>query len=105
MCTLEMSKVLKYEFHYGYIKSKYGNNSSLLFTDTESLMYEIKTEDVYQDFRNDQEMFDFSNCWSKSKYYDESNKLFVGKMKNETGGVAIKEFVGLKPKMYSFFCR
>ena len=43
MCILELSKVIMYEFHYDYIKNKYGNNSRLLFTDTESLMYEIKT--------------------------------------------------------------
>ena len=47
-------------------------------------------------------MFDFSNYLIKSKYYDDSNKLVIGKMKDETGGVAIEEFVGLKPKLYSF---
>ena len=48
-------------------------------------------------------MFDFSNYWTKSKYYRSSNKLVVGKMKLETAGVAIEEFVGLKPKMYWYF--
>ena len=47
-------------------------------------------------------MFDFSNYSSKSKYYDNSSKLVVGKTKNKTAGVAIKEFVGLKGKMYSY---
>ena len=61
MCTLELNKVLMFEFHYDYIKNKYGNNSRLLFTDTDCLMYEIKTEDVYKDFSNDKEMLDFSN--------------------------------------------
>ena len=102
MCILELNKVLMYEFHYDYIKNKYGNNSRLLFTDTDSLMYEIKTEDVYKDFSNDKEMFDFGNYSTKSKYYDNSNKLVVGKMKNETAGVAIEEFVRLKPKMYLY---
>ena len=46
-------------------------------------------------------MFDFSNYSTKSKYHDNSNKSVIGKMKDETGGVAIEEFVGLKPKMYS----
>ena len=50
MCLLELSKVLMYEFHYGYIQNKYENNSKLLLTDTDSLMYEIKTEDVYEGF-------------------------------------------------------
>ena len=61
----------------------------------------MKTEDVYEDFGKEKEMFDFSNYSAKSKYYDESNKLVVGKIKEDTAGVAIKEFVGLKPKMYS----
>ena len=64
-------------------------------------MYEIKTEDVYEDFSNGKQMFDFRSYSTKSKHYDNSNKLVVGKMKNETAGVAIEEFVGLKPKMYS----
>ena len=53
-------------------------------------MYKIKTEDVYEDFSNDKEMFDFSNYSTKSKHYDNLNKLVVGKMKNETAGVAIE---------------
>ena len=61
MCILELSKVLMYELHYDYIKNKYGNNSKLLFRDTDSLMDEIKTEDVYKEFSSDKEMFDFSN--------------------------------------------
>ena len=70
MSIFELSKVLMYEFHYDY-------NSRLLFTDTNSLMYEIKTEDVYKDFSNDREMFDFSNYSTQSKYCDNSNKLVV----------------------------
>ena len=91
-----------YQFHYDYIKNKYRNNLRLLFTDTDSFLYEIKTEDVYEDFSNDKEMLDFSNYSTKSKYYDNSNKLMVGKMKDETTGIAIEEFVGLKLKMYSY---
>ena len=90
-----------YEFHYDYIKNKYDNDSKL-FTDTDSLFNEIKTEDAYEDFSSDKEMLDFSNYSTKSKYYDDSNKLVIGKMKEKTRGVVIKEFVGLKPKMYSF---
>ena len=66
-------------------------------------MYEIKTEDfIYEDFSSDKEMFDFSNYSTKSKYYENTNKLVVGKMKYETAGVAIEEFVVLRPKMYSY---
>ena len=91
-----------YQFHYYYIKNKYGTISKLFFTDTDSLMYEIKTEDFYEDFSNDKDMFDFSNYSTKLKYYHNSKKLVVGKMKDETAGVAIEEFVGLNPKMYSY---
>ena len=100
MCMLDMSKVLKYDFHYDLVKNKYGSNSRLLFADTDSLVCEIKTEDVSENFSNDKKMFNFSNYWAESKYYNDSIKLIVFKMKNETGGVAIKEFLGLKPKMY-----
>ena len=66
-------------------------------------MYEIKTEDfIYEDFSSDKEMFDFSNYSTKSKYYENTNKLVVGKMIYETAGVAIEEFVVLRPKMYSY---
>ena len=64
---LELSKVFMYDFHYDYIKIKYGSNSRLLFTDTDSLMYEIKTEDVYEDFGNDNKIYDFSNYSTKPK--------------------------------------
>ena len=67
MCILELSKVLMYEFHYGYIKNKYENKAKLLFTATDSLMYEFKTENVYEGFSRDKEMFDFSNYSNKSK--------------------------------------
>ena len=62
-----------YEFHY-YIKNKYDSNSRLLFTNTVSLMYEIKTEDVYEGFNDDNEKFNFSNYSVQSKNYDDSNK-------------------------------
>ena len=65
-------------------------------------MYEIKSEDVYEDFSSDKEMLDFSNYSTMSKYYDDSNKLVIGKMKDETGSVAIEEFVRLKLKICSF---
>ena len=103
MCTLDLNKVIMYELYYSYINNKYGNNLRLLFTETDSLMYEVKTEDVHQDFSMDKKMFHFSNYSDNKKYYDESNKLVVDKMKDETSGVTIKDFFGLKLKMYSFY--
>ena len=67
-CILDSSKVLMYEFHFDYIKNKYGNNSRLLFTDINSLMNEIKTKDIYEDFSKDRKFLDFSNYLAKSKY-------------------------------------
>ena len=64
-CILELNKTLMYEFYYNNIKNKYDNKSKLLFEDTDSLMYEIKTEDVYEDYSSDKEMFDFSNYSTK----------------------------------------
>ena len=81
MCILELGKVLMYGFYYDYIKNKYGNNSRLL-------MYETRTEEN-EDFNSDKEMLDLSNYSTKSKYYDNSNKLVVGKMKDETAGMVI----------------
>ena len=59
-------------------------------------MYETKTEDVWEDFSSDKDIFDFSNYSSKSKYYDNSNKLAIGNMKDETGGVAIEENIKIQ---------
>ena len=67
MCILELSEVLMYKYYYDYIKNKYDNKSKLLFTDSDSLMYEIKTEDVCEDFRSNKEMFDLINYSTKSK--------------------------------------
>ena len=67
MCISVLSKVLMHKLHYDYIKNEYDNNSRLLFTDTDSLMYEIKSEDVYKDFSNNKEMFAFSNYSTKIK--------------------------------------
>ena len=64
-------------------------------------MYEIKTEDIYEDFSSNKELFDFSNYLTKSNFHDNSNKLVNRKLKDETGGVAIEEFIGLKPQIYS----
>ena len=71
VCRLDLSKVLIDKFHYDYVKNKYGNNTRLLFTSADSLIYEIKSDDVYEDFSEGKKMFDFSTYSDKSKYYDE----------------------------------
>ena len=97
---LELRKLLMYDFHYGYFKNKF--DAKLLFTDTDSLAYEIKgEEDVYEKFYLDKRLFDFSDYSQNSKYYDVVNKKSIGKMKDEFKGNVIIEFIGLKSKFYS----
>ena len=66
-----------------------------------SLVYEIKSENVYEEFFKWKKLFDFSNYSKDSKYFDETNKKVIDKMKDEFGGVIETEFIGLKSKMYS----
>ena len=73
----------------------------MLFTNTEGLTYEIKSENVYEELFKHKDLFDFSNFSKDSKFFDETNKKVIGKMKDEFGGVIVIEFVGLKSKMYS----
>ena len=73
----------------------------MLFTDTDSLVYEIKSEDVYEEFFKHKDLFDFSNHPKDSKFFDPANKKVIGKMKDEFGGVVVDEFVRLKSKMHS----
>ena len=102
MCILDLSKTLMYDFHYNYIKQKYDSKAKLLFTDTDSLTYEIETSDVYQDFWNDKDKFDNSDYPQDSQYYNTANKKVIGKFKDEAAGIPITEFVGLRSKMYSY---
>ena len=97
--VLDLSKWKMHDFHYNFIKKNF--NAKLLFTDTDSLTYEIKSENVYEEFYKQKDLFDFSNYSKDSKFFDDANKNVIGKMKDEFGGVIIDKFVGLKSKMYS----
>ena len=78
------------------------DKAKLLFTDTDSLMYEIQTDDVYKDLFVDKEKFDNSDYSKDSPFYFGENKKVIGKFKDEAAGIPITEFVGLKSKMYSY---
>ena len=97
--VLELSKWLMYDFHYNFIKKHF--DAELLFTDTDSLTYETKSEDVYEEFFKHKHLFDSSNYLKDSKFFDETNKKVIGKMKDEFGGVIVEEFVELKSKIKS----
>ena len=73
----------------------------MLFTNTEGLTYEIKSENVYEELFKHKDLFDFSNFSKDSKFFDETNKKVIGKMKDEFDGVIVEEFIRLKSKMYS----
>ena len=91
-----------YDFHYNYIKKEYGSRAKLLFTDTDSLTYEIETEDVCKDLWKRKELFDNSDYPKGSPYEFQENKKVIGKFKDESCGKIMSEFVGLRSKMYSY---
>ena len=88
-----------YDFHCSFMKKHF--HAELLFTDTDNLTYEIKSKDIYEEFLKHKHLFDFSNYPEDSKFFDQANKKVTGKMKDESKGKIIDEFVGLKSKMYS----
>ena len=94
MCILDLSKTLMYKFYYMYIKPRYKEKAKLLFTDTDSLMYEIGTEDFYKDISPDvRAMFDTSDYPKDHPSGIETgvNKKVIGMFKDEPGGLVISE--------------
>ena len=102
---LDISKTLMFDFHYNFVRKKYGDKAELLFTDTDSLMYLIQTEDFYQDINKDiKRKFDTSDYPENhpSGIKTGVNKKVIGKFKDEAAGKQITHFVGLCPKLYSY---
>ena len=92
-----------YEFHYDYMVPKYGENIKLCYMDTDSYVYDIKTEDFYKDIAKDVEArFDTSAYTNDRRLPIGKNKKVIGLMKDELGGGIMKEFVALRSKMYSY---
>ena len=87
-----------YDFHYNFIKKHF--DDELLFTDTNSLTHEIKSEDVYEEFFQHQLLLNFSNFSKDSKFCDNQNEMVVGKMKAVYRGIPINKFLGFKSKMH-----
>ena len=101
LVILEESKCHLFWFHHEVMKPFYGPRISLLYTDTDSLIYEIKTESLDNDYKKLMSYLDTSNYPEDHPLKTDQNKAVVGKFKDEMAGQHIEEFVGLKPKMYS----
>ena len=102
---LDISKTLTYEFWYYYIKPMYGDKAKLCYTDTDSLVIHIKTDDFYKDIANDVErLFDTSNYNKKDNrpLPIGKNKKVIGMFKDEIGGKIMTEFCALRAKSYAF---
>ena len=103
---LDLSKIIMYEFHYDYMVPKYGlEKLKLCDMDRDSLVYDIKTEDFYEDIANDVEARFDTSGYSKTDFRPLPiglNKKVIGFMKDELGGKIMTEIVALKPKLYSY---
>ena len=103
MSILDLSKHLMYNFYYNQLRRQYGDRCQLLYTDTDSLLLEIETDDVYQDMAMHayRDLYDTSGYPEDHPLHSTANKKVLGKMKDECAGRPIAEYVGLRPKMYS----
>ncbi|CAG9836230.1 unnamed protein product [Diabrotica balteata] len=106
MSILDISKTCMYEFYYNYILPKLGNNCKIMYTDTDSFIFEIKCNDLYKEIIcTDIHRFDTSNYAPNNPYnIPLHNKKVPGLMKDEASGRIITHFVGLRSKMYSYKC-
>jgi hypothetical protein len=102
---LDLSKTLMYDYWYGHLKPTYGDHVKLLATDTDSLIFQVQTEDFYKDMKKSSHLYDLSEYDAADErlgwMHSDENKKVVGKFKDETGVTPIAAFVGLKPKLYA----
>ena len=102
---LDLSKTLMYEFHYEYMRRKYGSKVNLCYMDTDSFVYEIETEDFYRDIARDVKKRFNTSGYSKDDNRPlpiGENKIVIGLMKAELSGKIMTEFVALRAKMYAY---
>ena len=101
MTIPDNSKILMYDFFYNHLKKQYGPKCELLYTDTDNLLLEIETDDVYKDMEANKHLYDTSDYPKEHPLYSNTNKKVLGKMKDKCAGTPIAECVCLRPKMYS----
>ena len=101
-CILETSKLHMYQFWYDHLKEKYNNKVELIYTDIDSFITQVETDDIYIDMLEDKNLYDFNNYPINHPNYDITNKKVLGKFKDKLNSLIITESIGLKPKMYSF---
>ena len=89
-----------YQFWYDHLKEKY--KVELIYTDTDSFIIQVETDNIYKDMLENKILYDFSNYPINHLNYDITNKKVLGKFKDELHSLIITVFIGLKPKMYSF---
>jgi hypothetical protein len=99
---LDDSKFTMYNFHYNFMMKKIEReNVDLLFTDTDSLCYNVRKQDIFEIIKKNSELFDLSNYPKNHELYDGVNNKALGKFKNESPK-QINEFIGLRAKLYSY---
>lgn len=102
MAILDISKVVMYEYYYNFLKKKYGKKIQLAYTDTDSFLFQVETDDYYEDMKANLERYDTSEFPEDNVYQmPRCNKKVPGLFKDELNGTIITEFVGLRSKMYS----
>ena len=105
MAILDISKHLMYDFYYNTLKARYGENVRLLYTDTDSLIVKVDTEDIYADMSLNADLYDTSNYPADHPLYSDENKKIIGKFKDELGGKVMTEFIGIRPKCIASLAR
>jgi hypothetical protein len=101
---LDLSKLFMFRQHYEVLMPLFGPKMKLLMTDTDSFIYRIQCDDVYEIMSKNEQYFDLSNYPHNHPIYSTNNKKVLGKLKDENAGKPMTTFVGTRAKMYSFIC-
>lgn len=98
--VLELSKLLMFQLHYDTFKKYYDDKIELIYTDTDSFIYHIQTDDLVRDFKHFSGIMDFCDYPKDHELFNEKNKKVLGKLKDEMNGQPINEVIAIKSKLY-----